>query len=65
MKRLNTIITFDCAYCGATNEIEFDPTAGKHVALTEDCYICCRPNHLRITVDEETLETTVDVEMDN
>jgi transcription elongation factor Elf1 len=63
-KRLNTIATFQCAYCGAENDVEFDPTVSRSLAMTEDCAVCCRPNLVRITVDEDTMEPIATADMD-
>ena len=51
--------TFVCAYCFQVNTIMVDSTGGVEQEYVEDCQVCCRPNQLRITIDEE-LET-VDV----
>ncbi|HET7152358.1 MAG TPA: CPXCG motif-containing cysteine-rich protein [Candidatus Kapabacteria bacterium] len=61
---LQTTVSFECAFCGVSNEIEFDPTVSRHISLQEDCYVCCRPNLIRITIDEETMEPTASAEMD-
>jgi hypothetical protein len=45
--------TFQCAYCGEENEIFVDPTGGNKQVYTEDCAVCCRPNLLRITIDDD------------
>ncbi len=65
MKRLNTFVTFQCAYCGAENDVEFDPTVSREMTMTEDCSTCCRPNLLHISVDSETMEPVATAEMDN
>ncbi len=45
--------TFHCAFCGEPNEIEVDPFAGRVQVYVEDCQVCCRPNVLRLTFDED------------
>lgn len=51
-----------CAYCGEPNTTFVDLSAGGSQSYIEDCQVCCRPNILYITVDEETLE--VDIQTD-
>ncbi|MBI3193710.1 MAG: CPXCG motif-containing cysteine-rich protein [Ignavibacteriae bacterium] len=65
MKRtpyLPDTLKFSCEFCGEENIIEFDPTAGKHQTFTEDCSVCCRPNRLRVTVNEVTAELEIEAE---
>jgi transposase-like protein len=38
-----------CPYCGATNEIGLDPDGGAFQDYVEDCQVCCRPWHVRVT----------------
>ena len=38
-----------CPYCGETNEIALDPDGGAFQDYVEDCQVCCRPWHLRVT----------------
>jgi len=54
--------TFICAYCMQLNEIVVDATGGLRQVYIEDCQVCCRPNNLVITVDEEMQEASVEVE---
>jgi len=42
---------FVCAYCGETNDLFVDPSAGDRQAYVEDCQVCCRPNLLTIRGD--------------
>jgi hypothetical protein len=44
--------TYSCAHCGELIEIVVDPSAGSHQEYVEDCWVCCRPNCLQITIDE-------------
>jgi len=30
-----------------------DPTAGGHQTYTEDCAVCCRPNLITLTLDQD------------
>jgi hypothetical protein len=54
--------TFMCAYCLQVNEIVVDASGGLNQEYIEDCQVCCRPNKLVISVDEELREASVDVE---
>ena len=45
--------TYDCAFCGEENETFLDPSGGRRQTFTEDCAICCRPNLITLTFDEE------------
>lgn len=55
---------YHCAYCGEPNGIDVDPFAARTQTYVEDCQVCCRPNLLRLTVDED-LGVTVTAEPDN
>ena len=46
-------VTYDCAFCGEENQTFPDPGAGRRQTLTEDCTVCCRPNLISLTVDED------------
>lgn len=52
---METSTKFVCAFCGAENVIEVDVSVGLVQEFIEDCEVCCRPNKLRITFDENTL----------
>ncbi len=54
-----TAVPYFCAACGERNETQLDLEGGYHQEYTEDCAVCCRPNLLSITVDEDTLAVTV------
>jgi len=41
-----------CPYCGETFELVVDPSEAAQ-SYIEDCYVCCRPIHLDISVDVE------------
>jgi hypothetical protein len=55
--------TFICAYCLQVNTITVDPTEGPVQDLIEDCQVCCRPNHLHVTIDEDLELVDVDAEI--
>lgn len=51
-----------CAYCGEPNLTFIDFSGGSTQSYGEDCQVCCRPNILYITIDEDTLEVAIDTE---
>lgn len=51
-----------CAYCGEPSLTFIDLSAGSTQSYIEDCQVCCRPNILYITIDEETLDIAIDTE---
>ncbi|MEA3405350.1 MAG: CPXCG motif-containing cysteine-rich protein [Pseudomonadota bacterium] len=40
-----------CPYCWETFEIVVDPSE-EHQEYIEDCFVCCRPIHLIVEIDE-------------
>ena len=54
--------TFVCVYCLQVNEIVVDASGGLSQEYVEDCQICCRPNRLVITVDENMKNASVEPE---
>lgn len=58
-------MTYECAFCGGENEVLVDPGGGRRQTFTEDCAVCCRPNLISLTVDEDgevLLEVTQEYE---
>lgn len=53
--------TFVCIYCLQVNEIIVDGSGGLNQEYVEDCQVCCRPNKLNITVDEDMRNAWVEV----
>ncbi len=45
--------TYECAFCGEENETVVDPAGGRRQQFTEDCAVCCRPNLITFTFDED------------
>ena len=41
-----------CPYCGETIEIVVDPSVESQ-SYIEDCWVCCRPISLTVSVDED------------
>ena len=52
-------MTYGCAFCGEENELLLDASGGRRQIFTEDCTVCCRPNLITLTFDEDG-----DVEID-
>jgi hypothetical protein len=58
-------VTYGCAFCGEENELTVDPSAGPRQTFTEDCTVCCRPNLITLTLDDEgeaSIEVTQEYE---
>ena len=54
--------TFVCVYCLQVNEIVVDGSGGLNQKYIEDCQVCCRPNQLTITIDEDMEEASVEAQ---
>ena len=46
-------VRLHCAYCGEPNHTYPDPGNGNTQEIIEDCRVCCRPNVIRLSKDEE------------
>lgn len=46
-------MTYECAFCGEENEVLVDPSGGPRQTFTEDCTVCCRPNLITLSFDED------------
>ncbi|EKD06415.1 hypothetical protein SPLC1_S530060 [Arthrospira platensis C1] len=64
MKIMQNTAEFTCAYCGESNVTFIDFSAGGQQSYIEDCQVCCRPNLLYISIDEDTLEIEIFTEYD-
>ena len=53
-----------CAICGEENETFVDPSAGARQSYVEDCAICCRPQVLKILVDETSGLVSIQAEFE-
>jgi hypothetical protein len=56
-------IAYRCAHCGEPIWVAVDVLAGQRQDMVEDCAVCCRPNHLRVTIDRDgdvVLETSAE-----
>jgi cysteine-rich CPXCG protein len=46
-------VSYSCAFCGEENEVFVDPSGGRRQTFTEDCTMCCRPNLITATLDDD------------
>ena len=44
---------YGCAFCGEDNDVFVDPSGGPQQTFTEDCTVCCRPNLITLTIDDD------------
>lgn len=54
--------SYFCAFCGEENETFLDLGGGRSQRYIEDCQVCCRPNLLQVTYDEEFGEVYLQAE---
>jgi hypothetical protein len=45
--------TYFCDSCGEEIEVSLDPSGGTVQQYVEDCPVCCVPNLLRISWDDD------------
>ncbi len=50
---MDELARYVCPSCGELIDVRVDPTAGGRQEYVEDCPVCCRPNVLRVEVDED------------
>lgn len=55
---------FQCAGCGEWNETSVDESAGTQQSYVEDCQVCCKPNLLRVSYDQEMREFFITAELE-
>jgi hypothetical protein len=58
-------VRYRCAFCGEENETLVDPSGGRRQVFTEDCAVCCRPNLITLSFDDDgdvALEVTQEYE---
>jgi len=53
-----------CAGCGEWNETTVDESAGRRQNYVEDCQVCCKPNLLRVSWDDEAGEFAILAELE-
>ena len=56
---MQTTAEYQCAVCGEINLTFVDLSQGMTQSYVEDCQVCCRPNVLYLSIDEETLDVTI------
>ena len=44
---------YGCAFCGEDNDVFVDPSGGRQQTFTEDYTVCCRPNLITLTIDDD------------
>lgn len=54
---MDEVTHYTCPHCGETIQLAVDPSAGDHQRYIEDCPVCCNPNDLTITFDEDGYAT--------
>jgi hypothetical protein len=42
-----------CNFCGEEIVVPLDVSAGRSQEYVEDCPVCCRPNVIRVEIDED------------
>lgn len=45
--------SYVCGACGEEIVVPVDLAAGEEQEYVEDCPVCCRPNVLRVSVDDD------------
>ena len=51
---------YSCAFCGEDNDVVVDPSGAARQTFTEDCTVCCRPNLITLTIDDDG-DATIEV----
>jgi hypothetical protein len=46
-------VEYACAFCGEENDVSPDGSGGRRQRFTEDCTVCCRPNLITLTFDDD------------
>jgi Cysteine-rich CPXCG len=59
---MDTTGTFYCAFCNEPSVTMVDISAGMTQQYIEDCQVCCQPNRLCVTFDEDTLTVEIETE---
>jgi hypothetical protein len=60
----NSLVQYRCAYCGEMNETPLDATVPDKQSYVEDCTVCCRPNVIRIRIDQSTGHVRLEAEFE-
>ncbi len=56
---------FICAFCGEVNPTFIDLSSGSQQSYVEDCQVCCHPNVLYISVNEDTLDIEINTDCES
>ncbi len=59
---METSADYQCGYCGEYSTTFVDLSAGAEQSYIEDCQVCCRPNTLQVSVDQESLVIEITAE---
>ena len=51
---------YSCAFCGEENDVAVDPSGARRQTFTEDCTVCCRPNLITLSIDDDG-DATIEV----
>jgi Cysteine-rich CPXCG len=62
---LEVDVPYECPYCGESNFVGVDPTAGLRQRFTEDCPVCCSPISFAIRIEEGGDPTVESAERDD
>ena len=47
--------SFLCPYCGESNGLQVDVSAGNHQEFVVDCEVCCAPIFIRLVLRGEDI----------
>jgi len=56
--------SFQCPYCGETNELLVDVSGGPNQQFVVDCEVCCAPILVRLKIRGQDV-ISIDVEREN
>lgn len=62
MSPLEESRTFSCPSCMSPNLVLVDFTAGREQQFVQDCEVCCQPIVVRIRIDEDRIDLSVERE---
>jgi len=55
---------FQCAGCGEWNDVVVDHSAGFQQQYVEDYQVCCKPNVLRVSYNEDLQGFEIEAELE-
>ena len=56
-------VQVECPSCGEAGSIAVDTSAGDEQSYVEDCWVCCRPMHVRVSCRPGEI-TSIEVDAD-